>query len=441
MAHTVIMPKLGQTVEESTILKWHKKVGEPVKKGEILFEIETDKAVLDIESFVEGTLLKIIVPEGATVPVSVPVAFIGQPGETLPDIAAARPVTPGQPPAATPARPPAATPGRPASAAAAAVPPAPPARKAISPRARKLAQESAISYGPIPGTGPGGRITEKDVLNYLEAKKYHELRITPAARALAIKEAIDVLNVESDPPGKISIADVQSALAEKPQAMSKIRQIIAQRLARSFSSTPHFYVTVAVDVTGLLELRKQLKKEGQPYSVTDFILKACALALKEFPALNSALDGEGGKNIKWHSRVHLGLAVDVKEGLVVPVIRNADRIAFSELHERARTLTAKAREGKLPPAEMSGSTFTISNMGMLNVENFTAIINPGESAILAVSSIIPTPSAVKDQIVIRAIMKITLSSDHRLVDGALAARFVNRIKDLLEDTKTWTNMT
>jgi len=442
------MPKLGQTVEESKILKWHKKAGDTVKKGDVLFEIETDKAVLDVESFFEGVLLKIVVNEGETVPVTVPVAFVGQPGEAIPDIP---PVPKATQHADTPAPVTTSVPHPVASSRPSVAPtptvlqPAPaqtpgkPARKTISPRARQLAKDCAINHEKINGTGPEGRITEKDVQNYLAVKKYHELKITPAAKALAVREEIDLLEVECGEPGHLAVEDVERAAAEKPKEMSKMRQIIAQRLTRSFTSTPHFYVTVSVDLSKLLELRKQLKKEGKPYSITDFILKSCALALKEFPALNSAIHGDG-KSVKWHSNVHLGLAVDIKEGLVVPVIRNADRISLLELHEQTKALAAKARDGKLTPAEMSGGTFTISNMGMLNVENFTAIINPGESAILAVSSIIPTPVAVKGQIVARDIMKITVSSDHRLVDGACAARFVNRIKDLLEDTAKWTSM-
>ena len=445
MAHTVIMPKLGQTVEESTVLKWHKRSGDPVKKGEILFEIETDKAVLEVESFVDGTLLKIIVQEGETVPVTTPVAFIGQPGEPIPEIPAvvreppkeskptALPILP-IPLSVTPPHQP--SPGSPTPPPAAPI--LPPSRKLISPRARQLAKERAISHEPITGTGPAGRVTEKDVLIYLEAKKYNELRITPAAKALAIKEEIDILSVETEEKDRrISIEDIEQKIAEKPKEMSKIRQIIAQRLTKSFTSTPHFYVTAAIDMTDLLDFRKKLKKENKHYSVTDFILKASAKALKEFPALNSTTDG---KSVRWHSRIHLGLAVEVKEGLVVPVIRNADSISFLELHEQVIALVAKARDGKLKPGEMTGSTFTVSNMGMLNIDNFTAIINPGESAILAIAGIFATPTVVKNEIKIRSIMKVTVSSDHRIVDGACAARFVNRIKDTLEDVKTWENM-
>jgi len=219
--------------------------------------------------------------------------------------------------------------------------------------------------------------------------------------------------------------------------MSKMRQVIAQRLTASFTSTPHFYVTVAVDMTDLQEWRKILKQADKPFTVTDFILKAVALALVEFPALNSSTDG---RTTRWHSRVHLGMAVSIAEGLVVPVIRNAHELSIAELHERAAGFALKARDGKLTPDEMTGSTFTISNMGMLDVEHFTAIINPGESAILAVASTRPTPVVRDGKIEIRAIMKITLSSDHRLVDGACAARFVNRVKSMLEDLELWKSM-
>jgi len=441
------MPKLGQTVEESTIVKWHKQAGDQVKKGEILFEIETDKAVLEIESFFDGTLLKIIVKEGETVPVTSPVAFIGQAGEPIPEVPAlVREPSKESKPADLPASSTLTPVHQPASVSPVSAPantPILPARKLISPRARQLAKEKSVSYEPIAGTGPSGRVTEKDVIKYLELKKYDDLRITPAALALAIREGIDILSVETEDndsqgkKGKIATGDIERKIAEKPREMSKIRQIIAQRLTKSFTSAPHFYVTAAIDMTDLLEFRKKLKKENKPYSVTDFILKASANALKDFPDVNSTTDG---KSIRWHAHVHLGLAVDVKEGLVVPVIRNADAISFLELHEQVIALVAKARNGKLKPNEMTGSTFTISNMGMLGVENFTAIINPGESAILAIASIFDVPTVVKDEIKIRSIMKATVSSDHRIIDGAMAARFINRIKDQLEDVKIWTNM-
>jgi pyruvate dehydrogenase E2 component (dihydrolipoamide acetyltransferase) len=210
--------------------------------------------------------------------------------------------------------------------------------------------------------------------------------------------------------------------------------VIASRLTESFTTTPHFFVTVAVDMTELVNFRSELKARGASYTVTDFILKAVALSLVEFPIVNSTTDG---KNVRWHSKVHLGLAVNLEQGLVVPVVRDADELSLAELHDCASELAGKARAGKLAPDEMGGSTFTVSNMGMLDIENFTAIINPGESAILAVSSTLKQPAVKDDQIVVRDIMKMTLSSDHRIIDGATAAKFANAIKQKLEEISLW----
>ena len=442
MADIVIMPKLGQTVEESTLLKWHKKAGDAVKKGEILFDIETDKAVLEVESFFEGTLLKILVNEGQTVPVNSPVAFLGKPGEPLPSVPAPAPAA-AKPAQAAPA---AAKPAQAAPAAAApSTTPAPtpaaqaaPRRKAVSPRARRVAREYGIRTEPVSGSGPGGRVTERDVRAYLDAKDYARRRITPAARNLAIAEDLDLLEVTPDEDGRVTMEAVQRAVAEKPKDMTRIRQVIAQRLTQSMQTAPHFYVTVCVDLTGLMEFRKELKSREKSYSVTDFILVSCAAAIKVFPAFNGVTDG---KKSGRRSRVNIGLAVDVKEGLVVPVIRAPGSLSLHELRARVAALVARARDGKLTPDEMSGGTFTVSNMGMMKIDSFTAIINPGESAILAVSSLAPAPVVVKDRIEIRQIMKITVSSDHRIIDGATAARFANRVKKQLEDIESWKSMT
>jgi pyruvate dehydrogenase E2 component (dihydrolipoamide acetyltransferase) len=292
-----------------------------------------------------------------------------------------------------------------------------------------------IDPTPIIGTGPNGRIVERDVKAYLAARGYDRLRITPTARKLAAREKLDILSLEGHgSSGRITVADVQRAIAERPKPMSRMRQVIAERLTQSFASAPHFFVTVSVDMTDLEAFRSELKAQGTAYSITDFILKAVALALRQFPTVNSTTDG---KNIRWHSKVHLGLAVSVEQGLVVPVIRNADEMTLGEIHASAKELTAKARAGKLTPAEMTGSTFTVSNMGMLDVENFTAIINPGESAILAVSSVQKRPVVREDRVTIRSVMKMTLSSDHRLIDGVLAAQFVNAVKSRLEEIALW----
>jgi pyruvate dehydrogenase E2 component (dihydrolipoamide acetyltransferase) len=437
------MPKMNQTSEDCTIVKWRKQEGETVTKGEVLFEIETDKAVLEVESFFEGTLLKIVVPEGIAVPVQSTVAFIGKTGETPPTVApppATAPTPAKAPPTPAPhlpsAVPPAVVPVAASQPAPVAAPPPSPAplRHRLSPRARALVRSAAIGAQAIRGTGPGGRIVERDVRAYLAASGYAKLRITPAAKELAIKEGIDILAVRgTGEDGRIVQTDVERALRERPQPLSRMRQVIAQRLTHSVTTAPHFFVTVAVDMTDLLAYRMVLKQQQKPYSVTDFILLAVVRSLVEFPTINSMTTD--GKTARWSSSVHLGLATSLDDGLVVPVIRNAQDLSLDQLHEAAANLAAKARAGKLAPDEMTGSTFTISNMGMLNVDNFTAIINPGESAILAVSSALEQPAVRKGAIVIRTIMNITLSSDHRLIDGALAAKFINAVKTKLEDLK------
>lgn len=434
MATPIIMPKFGQMTEESAIVEWRKKEGEKIAKGDILFTVETDKSVMEVEAFTDGTLLKIIVQPGVNVPVQSTVGFLGQPGEPIPAVEAPKPTLAPKKAEATPV---AAAPVKVVAAPVQVAVPLPnvPALFRISPRARSLAKASVIDPTKITGSGPGGRIVEKDVRAYLDAKGYNKLRVTPAAKNLASKEGIDLLSIKAD---RIQVADVERAVAEKPKPMSKMRQVIAQRLTQSVVTQPHFYVTVSVDMTELVALRARLKESGAPYTVTDFISQAVILALKEFSDVNSTTDG---KTIRWNSHVHLGVAVSLEQGLVVPVIRNADELTLAELNVRAKELAVKARDGKLAPDEMAGSTFTISNMGMLNVENFTAIINTGEAAILAVSSTLPQPVVRDGKVVVRQMMKMTLSSDHRLVDGALAARFINAIKTKLEDIELWKLLT
>ncbi len=446
MATPISMPKFGQMTEDSAIVEWLKKEGDQVAKGDILFTVETDKSVMDVEAFEAGTLLKIIVKPGVSVPVQSTVGFLGQPGEPIPEVTAPAPAPASKPQQvgrAVPTAPPAPV----AVAAAPSLPSlqpsiTPPPQSAlfrISPRAAALARDCVIDPSRIKGSGPNGRVVEKDVKTYLEARGYSQLRISPTAKQLAAREKLDVLAIQgSGDSGRISLADVERSLAEKPKAMSKMRQIIAQRLTQSVVTSPHFYVTVEVDMTDLVKFRAQLKEKGAPYTVTDFISQAVVLTLKEFPELNSSTDG---KTTRWNSHVHLGVAVSLEQGLVVPVIRNADELTMIEVNARAKALAEKARSGKLAPDEMSGSTFTISNMGMLNVENFTAIINPGESAILAVSSTLKKAVVRDDKVVVRSIMKMTLSADHRIIDGAMAARFVNAVKQKLENIELWKLLT
>jgi len=443
MVTPIVMPKFGQMTEDSAIVEWLKKEGDPVAKGDVLFLVETDKSVMEVESFSAGTLLKILVGVGVSVPVQSVVAYLGEKGEAVP-AAPARPAptAPAQPTANTPApatraaaRP---APPTPSPAAQASLPVAP-ARFRISPRAAALAKDSVIDPQAIVGSGPEGRIVEKDVKAYLAAHDYAGLRVSPAAKAQAAKAGLDLLALGADNASKrIEVADVERAIAEQPKAMSRMRQIIAQRLVESVVTAPHFYVTVEVDMSEALAQRARLNAAGARYSVTDFIAYAAVLALKEFPAANSATDG---KSVRWRSRVHLGVAVNLDQGLVVPVVRGADEMTIADLSARTKQLVDKARAGRLAPDETSGSTFSISNMGMLDVESFTAIINPGESAILAVSSTMKRPVVRGDEIVVRPIMKMTLSSDHRLIDGATAARFVNSIKTKLEDDGLWSALT
>jgi len=417
MVHAIRMPKPGQMTEECTITTWFKREGDPVARGDILFEIETDKSAMEVEAFDDGVLLKILAAEGDVVPVNAICAYVGEAGEEIPDA----------PPATTPA--PAPTPD-PAPAPASATPPVPatsPAlsvalasaapsssgaadagdsRVRISPRASRAAAEVGLDPRSITGTGPEGRIVERDV------------RAAAAARAVAPTPRVTAITV---PPAQGE---------EEPRPLSRMRRVIADRLTSSWTSTPHFTVTVAVDVTALLGLRAELKSAGTNLTVTDFVLAATAQTLAEFPDVNSRTDGV---SVWPRRRVHLGLAVSLPGGLVVPVIRDADRLAIGELHDRAIALAAQARQGTLPVDDMTGSTFTVSNLGMFGVEEFSAIINPGEAAILAVASAVPTAIAIGDGLAVRTIMKLTLSADHRLVDGELGARFLGAIRRRLED--------
>ena len=308
-----------------------------------------------------------------------------------------------------------------------------------SPRARKFAQDYLINIDNIPGSGGNvGRVCEQDVKNYLETSGYYDKKITPSAFNLAKKENIELVAVDgSGENGRVTLADIKDAVAEKPQEMNAMRRIIAQRLSESKQTIPHFYVTVSIDMTDLMAKRKQLKEDDINLSVNVFIVKAAAMTLKEFPYVNSMVKGNA---VIRKSKVNVGVAVSVENGLVVPVVNNTDRKALDEIQAEVAELAEKARTNKLTPDEMKGGTFTISNMGMMNVESFGAIINPGEAAILAVSSCTPQAVVKDGEIAIRNMMKVTLSADHRVVDGAMAAEFVNAFKAKLEDISVWDSM-
>jgi pyruvate dehydrogenase E2 component (dihydrolipoamide acetyltransferase) len=432
MAKPILMPKPGQMTEECTIIAWLKAEGDPVAKGDTLFEIETDKSAMEVESWEEGVLLKQVVAAGETAPVNAVCAWVGKAGEAIPEVEAAvlaaapaavlaaaaapapkpAPVAPTAPAAPVPTQ---------AVPVAASVAPAPAPRQAagdrvpISPRASRLAASAGIDPRSIAGSGPGGRIVEKDVQAAIAAAKASPAQAAPAAPAQAAAAPVVQVPIDAD-------ASVEP--------MSRMRRVISDRLTHSWTTTPHFTVTVAVNMHRLFNLRTELKAQGTNLSVTDFILAATAQTLVEFPDVNTRVDGS---NLVRRRHVHLGLAVSVTGGLLVPVIRDADLLSVTGIHDRSQALIQSARAGTLGPDELSGSTFSVSNLGMFEVEEFSAIINPGEGAILAVSSAVPTPVAVGEGIAVRPIMKLTLSADHRVVDGETAARFLGALRRRLED--------
>jgi pyruvate dehydrogenase E2 component (dihydrolipoamide acetyltransferase) len=430
MVHAVRMPKPGQMTEECTITAWFKREGDPVTRGEVLFEIETDKSAMEVETFDDGVLLRRLVAEGETVPVNSICAYIGAPGEELP---AAEPpaVEPPavEPPVGVAERQPTAPAGALLGAAAAPAPEpgpdlaeapsrvilAPRSRLAISPRASRLAAEANLDPRVVAGTGPEGRILERDVRAALTAR---------GARVA------DVAGPSAAPQSTASATPSPIADEEAPRPLSRMRRVIAERLTRSATTIPHFSITVGVDVTGLLALRDELRQAGTHLTVTDFVLGATARSLTDFPDVNARTDGV---SVWPRRRVHLGLAVSLPAGLVVPVIRDADRLGLVELHDRAAAIATAAREGMLGVDDMTGGTFTVSNLRMFGVEEFSAIINPGETAILAVASALPVPVAIADGIAVRTIMRLTLTADHRMVDGELGARFLSAIRRRLED--------
>jgi pyruvate dehydrogenase E2 component (dihydrolipoamide acetyltransferase) len=448
MAHPILMPKPGQMTEECVLTVWHKEVGDAVHRGDVLFEIETDKSAMEVETFEDGVLLAKLAQAGETVPVNAVCGWIGDAGETVPETpavpappvvaaaepqpapvaapepvaaepVAAEPVAAAAAAAATPATAPATDPGAPAT------PTVREGRLRISPRASRLAADAGIDPRAVTGTGPDGRIVERDITAAVAARD-----AAPAAQAPA--PAPSAAPAPASPVAPIAVAPVEGE--EEPRQLSRMRRTIAARLTSSWQTTPHFTVTVAVDVTRVMALRAELKAEGHSLTVTDFVLAATAQTLAEFPDVNSRTDGE---KVYPRRRVHLGVAVSVPAGLVVPVVRDADRMTILELHDRVVGLAGAAREGTIAVDDLTGSTFTVSNLGMFGVEEFSAIINPGEAAILAVSSAAATPLVIDGGIGIRQVMKLTLSADHRIVDGEMGARFLNALRRRLEDVRAF----
>ncbi len=439
---TVVMPKMGDTMEEGKILAWRKKVGDPVARGDSLAEIETDKVNIEAESFAEGVLRKILVQEGESAAVGAPIALVGAPDEALPDNTAqgpsARPTQAPQTPASQrepvpatvgaayqPAREPAGTNG--ASSAVATPAAGASGRIIASPIARRIAHEHHLDIARISGTGPNGRIIKDDIEALLTQQE------APAATPVAQPAVRPMPQVPAQPVTPVPAA----AEGEEVEvvALSAMRKTIARRLQQSMQTAPHFYLTLSIDTTKLAELRATINEyaetlpEPVKVSINDLIIKGVALALVRVPQVNVSFDGE---RLLFKKHTNVGVAVALEQGLIVPVIRDADKRGILDLARESRRLVDAARTGKLKPEEFQGGTFSVSNLGMFEIEEFTAVINPPESAILAVGAIQPTPVVVDGQVVVRDRMKVTLSVDHRALDGATGARFLQELKRLLE---------
>jgi len=424
---------MGDTMEEGKILRWIKHEGDAVKKGESLAEVETDKVNIEIESFASGVLRKILVSEGKSAPIGAGIALIGSPDEPLPEgisgsannkEAVAPPAT-GTSSTATRQQAPSTQPSPAAqnstSQTATQVKDAPVSYDAqgrifISPLARRFAEEQSVDYKQIRGTGPNGRIIKMDV----EAALAHT---APAPSPTFVP-------VVEPAPAFVDSGEV----IEIP--LSAMRRTIARRLSQSMQTAPHFYVTSIIDTGKLAELRKQINAyaasdaSSVKVSFNDLIIKAVARALVKMPQVNVSFAED---KLIQKKQVHIGIAVALEQGLIVPVIHNAQQHGILDIAREAQRLAEAARSGKLRPEDLSGGTFTISNLGMFDVDSFTAVINSPESAILAVGSITPTPVVVDGQVAVRDRMKVTLSSDHRAIDGATAARFLQEVKHLLEE--------
>jgi pyruvate dehydrogenase E2 component (dihydrolipoamide acetyltransferase) len=455
MITKVLMPKLSDAMETGKVIKWLRKEGDAVKGGDVIAEIETDKANVEIEAFGSGVLRKIVVSEGDSVPVGELIGVIADPSDDIANLAAgskpaAAPAPAAKAPAPTPASKPAAarTPAPTPVAAAGPLPAmesyqsvpattqvvpmapaaaatAPPAdgRVKASPLARKIAGQTGVDLRLIQGTGPGGRIIRRDV----EAAQAAP-RLAPAAAAPRPMAA----------PRRSELARPAFVIPPRPEAeyedlaMTPMRAAIAKRMPMSKAPVPHFYVTSEVDMDAAWKLREQLNSlEGQPkISVTDMVVKATALALLKNPGVNAQLNGQ---NIRVHHRAHIGLAVALEQGLITPVLRDCDAKPLGRIAVESRDLAERARGGKLRAQEMSGATFSISNLGMYDVEEFSAIINPPEGAILAVGSVLQKPVVDDGEIRVGRRMKMTISCDHRVMDGAMGARFLQDVKRLLEE--------
>jgi pyruvate dehydrogenase E2 component (dihydrolipoamide acetyltransferase) len=419
MAEIVTMPKLGFDMAEGTLVRWVIAEGEAVAKGSVLAEIETDKATVEVESAYDGVVLRHLVKEGDIVPVNDPIAVVGAPGEKV-DLSSMPSDSVGE---TKPALDESVAEHAPAVETVAVVEAEPeiglPGGVKASPLARRMAQERGFDLRRIKGSGPGGRITKKDVETY-----------QPAAVAEAAAPAPAKPAAPAAPP--LVTAAPGSVAEDQVVQVNRLRAAIGRRMTESKQQTPHFYVTHQYDMAPVMALRQEvnaLLPEGEKTSVNDYLLKAVALALREFPNLNATLKGD---QIIRHGAVNVGVAVAVDGGLLTVVCRDTDRKSVRQISAEVRSMAARARDGKVRPDEIEGSTFSVSNLGMFDVESFIAIINPPEAAILAVGSAREIPVVKDGQIVPGMRMNATISVDHRVSDGAEAARFLQALARYIE---------
>ncbi|RAL24731.1 pyruvate dehydrogenase complex dihydrolipoamide acetyltransferase [Lujinxingia litoralis] len=420
MAEVMEMLALSPTMEEGTLAEWNKAEGDAINEGDVLAEVETDKATMEMESFFSGTVLKLLVEPGQTVRVGDPMAIIGEEGEDISGLlselgggggAKAAPKAEAKPEPAAPAMeadtgtketPVESGDGR---------------RIKASPLARKMAEDKGVDLGSINGSGPGGRIIKRDI---------------ESAQAAPTRQAAPV---SAAPSGELRAAAGLSEVPGEQQPMSQMRKTIARRLVDVWQSTPHFYLTMDIDMAAAMVVRKDINAQlkaaeaGYKVSVNDLIVKAAAAALAKFPKVNTGFAGEA---LYAFDEVNVGVAVAIEDGLITPTVRNADQKSLGTIAREVRELAGRARDKKLKPEEYSAHTFSISNLGMYDIDNFLAVINPPDAAILACGAVQQVPVVVDGELQVGTRMKVTLSCDHRVIDGALGAEFLNELRRNLE---------
>jgi pyruvate dehydrogenase E2 component (dihydrolipoamide acetyltransferase) len=411
MATKVMMPKLSDTMEEGIILRWVRKEGDPVKQGEIIAEIQTDKADMELEAYDSGVLRKVVVPEGGKVAIGELIAVIGEPDEDISSMftpsvpGGGKKLEKGEPTTTVGQK---GIESQPKSSAEEVMPKPADIRIRISPLARRLASEHHVDLLQVRGTGPDGRILKRDVESLLA--------LIVGVLPLEVPQSAAI------PSGtQNEYEDVELTL---------MRKTVAKRMHESKATVPHFYVTMEINMDKAIEFRKDLNEVGtQKVTFTDLIVKSAAKALLEHPKVNSSYLGD---RIRQNKRVNIGVAVALDDGLITPVVRNCELKTLEQIASEIKDLADRAKERKVRPEEFQDGTFTISNLGMFDVENFAAIINPPEGAILAVGRIAEKPVAVRSEIVLGHTMKVTLSCDHRVIDGAVGAQFLQELKKILE---------